>query len=150
MKERMDDALACVATLTGKTLEEVYEAAFSNGYPKHGPAYPSEALLAKLLMSLGGLVATKYQDFVSFAALPAVAILLIDWDDEMEVGRTVVWHHVKGTDAQTAFNYIVDPASWVDPSHHYRTDVQSLNISWFMEITASGSAVSFTNSRRKK
>jgi len=135
----MDDAFACIATLTAKTLDEVNQAAAAFGYPEHGPAYPTEELLAKLLMSLGGLVATKYKDFTSIAALPAVAVLFIDWDEEMEVGRTVVWHHVKGTDAQTAFNYVIDPASWIDESKYFRTDVKSLDISWFIEVTRSNS-----------
>lgn len=36
---RGDDALACVATLSGKSLEEVTAVAIQLGYPTDGPAY---------------------------------------------------------------------------------------------------------------
>ncbi|VTU28643.1 hypothetical protein SRS16CHR_04307 [Variovorax sp. SRS16] len=132
----MDDAFACIATLSGKSLEEVNRAAVALGYPAQGPAYPTEILMAKLLMSLGNLVATHYKDFESIAALPEVAILFIDWDEEMDTGRTVIWHRVRKTDLQPAFSYVIDPASWIAEGRHLHTDIDSLTISWFMEITA--------------
>ena len=136
MRERMDDAFACIAALTGKSLEEVNRAAVTFGYPPFGPAYPTEVLMAKLLMSLGGLVATNYKEFTSVAALPEVAILFIDLDEEMDTGRTVIFHHVKATATQTSFNYVIDPASWIDEARSIRIDVGSLDIAWYMEITA--------------
>ena len=135
----MDDAFACIATLTGKSLEEVNRAAVALGYPAEGPAYPTETLMAKLLMSLGNLVATHYKDFESIAALPEVAILFIDWDEEMDTGRTVIWHRVRKTDAQPSFSYVIDPASWIPEGRHLHTDIGSLKISCFMGITSSNS-----------
>lgn len=137
MGERMDDAFACIATLTGKSLEEVNRAAVAQGYPAQGPAYPTETLMAKLLMSLGNLVSTNYKEFVSIAALPEVAILFIDWDEEMDTGRTVVWHRVPRTDAHPAFSYVIDPGSWIPEGRHVHTDIGSLKITWFMAVTAS-------------
>lgn len=131
----MDDAFACIATLTGKSLDEVNRAAVALGYPAQGPAYPTEILMAKLLMSLGNLVATLYQEFESTAALAEVAILFIDWDEEMETGRTVVWHRVRKTDAHPAFAYVIDPASWIPEGRHLHADIDSLTIWWFMAIT---------------
>lgn len=139
MRERMDDAFACIATLTGKSLEEVNRAAVALGYPAQGPAYPTETLMAKLLMSLGSLVATHYKDFDSTAALPEVAILFIDLDEEMDTGRTVVWHHVQRTDAHPPFSYVIDPGTWIPEGRHLHTDIGSLKISWFMAVTSSNS-----------
>ena len=131
----MYDAFACIATLTGKSLEEVNRAAVTLGYPAQGPAYPTETLMTKLLMSLGNLVSTHYKDFESTAALPEVAILFIDWDEEMDTGRTVIWHRVRKTDAHPSFSYVIDPASWIPEGRHLHADIDSLTIAWFMAIT---------------
>ena len=139
MRERMDDAFACIATLTGKSLEEVNRVAVTLGYPAQGPAYPTETLMAKLLMALGNLISTRYKDFESTAALPEVAILFIDWDEEMDTGRTVVWHRVQRTGVHPSFSYVIDPGSWIAESRHLHTDIGSLKISWFMAITPSNS-----------
>ncbi len=135
----MDDAFACIATLTGDSIEEVNRAAVALGYPAHGPAYPTELLMAKLLMSLGGLVGSKYKEFASIAELPDVAILFVDYDEEMDTGQTVVWHRVSKTDAHPSFSYVIDPASWIAEERYLHTDIGSLEISWFMAITSSNS-----------
>ena len=88
--ERLDDTFACTAMVVRKPLTEVAEAAYRLGYPKHGPAIASETLIAKLLMELGQLVASKYLDFHSWEALPDVAIVYVDYDQEMEIGRHIL------------------------------------------------------------
>jgi len=106
---RGDDALACVATLAGKSLQEVAALAIQMGYPAEGPAYVANAgLIARLLHNFR-LAADDWQEVTSFDALPDVAILMVDWNATLEFGRHVVWHHVRGTDAYPSFSYILDP-----------------------------------------
>ena len=100
--ERMDDTFACIAMVVHKPLTEVAEAAYRLGYPKHAPAIASETLIAKLLMELGQLVASKYLDFHSWEALPDVAIVYVDYDQDMEIGRHILWHHVRASGPQNA------------------------------------------------
>ncbi|RYH69155.1 MAG: hypothetical protein EON54_02775 [Alcaligenaceae bacterium] len=135
MEERMDDCLACIAILTGKTMQETVAAARAEGYPAHGPALPSEKMTRRLLASLGGLKATEYLEFHSYDAMPNVALLYVDWHTEMEVGRHVVWHHVSGGADQQAFSYVIDPASWLPPERHYTTQFRLLKPDCYMEIT---------------
>jgi len=134
MQERMDDSLACIATLTGKTLSEISAMAVQMGLPAHGPCYVDEDLIAKLLMAAGGLTASKYQDFSKIELLPDVAILLIDYNEETELGRHVVWHHVRGTKELPSFHYIIDPGHWVDPADHFTTSVKKFAIAYFIEV----------------
>ncbi|MGE4340870.1 MAG: hypothetical protein AB7E55_33695, partial [Pigmentiphaga sp.] len=109
MQERIDDALACLATLTGKSLAEVNAAAIKAGYPAHGPAWVSYPLIAKLLPQLNPLMSSRdYEELPSVAALPDLALLLIDYDPDTEVGRHVVWHRVRATDKQAEFRYVID------------------------------------------
>ena len=135
MKERMDDSLACVATLTNRTLEDITKMAVDFGLPAHGPCFVNEDMIAKLLMRAGALVATKYREFVSFDAMPYVAILLVDYDENTEIGRHVVWHHVKGTKDIPSFSYIIDPAYWVAPAGQLISAVELTQPAYFIEVT---------------
>jgi hypothetical protein len=134
MRERMDDSLACIATLTGKTLEEITAMAIGLGLPPFGPCYVTEDMIAKLLMKGGGLVASKYKEFDSFDALPDVALLLVEYSPDTETGRLVVWHHVRGTKDRSAFHYIVDVASWRGEETHFTTNVKQYAPAYFIEV----------------
>jgi hypothetical protein len=134
-EDRFDDALACVAILTGKSLAEVRKLAEQLGLPKTGPYWVDENMFAKLLINLGGLVASKYKEVTSVDALPYVAILLVDYDENTEVGRHVVWHHVKGTKEQPAFHYVIDPSLHVGAHQQVTTDLSHLQPAWYIEVT---------------
>jgi hypothetical protein len=141
MRERMDDSLACVATLTGRTLEDITKMAIEFGLPAYGPCFVGEEMIAKLLMSAGGLLATKYKEFVNIDALPDVAILLIDYDEDTEIGRHVIWHHVRGTkDGPPAHHYCIDPAHWIAPEDHYTSAVKQFDVWYYIEVTAKAPA----------
>jgi len=137
MEERIDDGLACVAILTNKPLEQIKELAYQLGFPKHGPAWVDEALIAKLLFQ-HGLVSSPWKEVASAAAMPYIAILMVDYNPATEIGRNVIWHHVKGTDTQQAFSYIIDPAHWLDPKHHVTTAFGHLAMKppmYYLEVT---------------
>ena len=136
--ERLDDTFACIAMVVRKPLTEVAEAAYRLGYPKHGPAIASETLIAKLLMELGQLVASKYLDFHTWEALPDVAIVYVDYDQDMEIGRHILWHHVRASGKQNALSYIIDPAHWIKPEQGITTDLKRYKPDWYIEIRPTG------------
>jgi hypothetical protein len=140
MEERNDDALACIATLSSRALGEVTTLAVQIGYPKHGPAYVTNALITKLLHNLG-LKGGEYQEFSSVEAMPDVAILAVDYQGEAtDLSRHVVWHHVRATADQQAFSYVIDPAPWVTEKQRMTADFGHLNLSpaWYIEVTPRG------------
>lgn len=135
-QDRFDDLLACVAILTGKSMADVRKQAEQFGLPKTGPYWVDNVMTAKLLMNLGSLVGTSYKEFTSFAALPDVAILLIDYDKDTEIGRHVVWHHIRGTKDQQAFSYVIDPALHISAPQQMTTEFGHLKCAWYVEVTA--------------
>lgn len=135
MEGRVDDALACIAILTGHTLAQVTEEAIAIGYPAHGPAFPTEAQIAALCMKLGGLVATKYKEFKTFLALPEVTLLYVDWSDDMEIGRHIVCHAVRATEDRKAFRYLIDPAPWLPADRHFTTSLDLVKPDYFIGIS---------------
>ncbi|VFR82177.1 hypothetical protein RAN3_3108 [plant metagenome] len=136
MRERIDDALACVAILTNRTLDDVNAAAIKAGYPAHGPAWAAYPLIAKLLAEFGTERSQDYKEFVSTAVMPDVAILLVNYDPETEIGRHVVWHHVRGTERQPSFNYVIDPASWIEAKQQITMDLRHLRLEggYYIEV----------------
>ena len=136
--ERLDDTFACTAMVVRKPLTEVAEAAYRLGYSKHGPAIASETLIAKLLMELGQLVASKYLDFHTWEALPDVAIVYVDYDQDMEIGRHILWHHVRASGPQNALSYVIDPAHWIKPEQGATTDLKRYKPDWYIEIRPTG------------
>ena len=137
MEERIDDALACVAILTNQSLADIKKLAYQHGFPEHGPAWLGTELIAVLLYQ-HGLVGSEYKQVDSLSAMPDVAILLANYNPATEIGRHVVWHHVRGTPDQTAFHYVIDPAGWIDPKHHVTTDFKHLKLEkpiYYIEVT---------------
>jgi hypothetical protein len=136
MEERNDDALACIATISGKTLAEVTKLAVQLGYPEHGPAYVDQSLITKLLFNLG-FNASDYKEVVSLDGIPDVAILMVDYQPAGDFGRHVVWHHVRGTPSQQGFGYVIDVRNWGDPKTQVTTNFESLKLepAWAIEVT---------------
>ena len=54
----------------------------------------------------------------------------------MDTGRTIIWHRVRQAEAQgpSSFAYVIDPAGWIAPDRFMHTDIDSLNISWYMAV----------------
>lgn len=130
-----DDAFACIAMLTGKTLDEIKQTAIDKfRHPKHGPAtcWVSEELIGKLLAHYG-LVGTIYKEGMGVASLPDVAIGMVEYDPETEIGRHVIFHRLKY--GKNTVEYIIDPAYWlVDQSKHIRTDIKGFPISFYIGV----------------
>lgn len=127
-----DCAFACIATIAGKSLEEVREAAITDfGHPKHGPFWITEELICKLYARFG-FVASIYKECTSMTHLPGVCTLLVEYDPVTEVGRHVVY--VCDKRQKPTVEYVIDPAYWIDESLHVRTDVKSLKPAWYISV----------------
>jgi hypothetical protein len=137
MAERTDDAFACIATLTGKPLAEIMKLAYEFGYPKHGPGYCSIGLIQQLLSEFS-LIGSDYDTVNTISALPDVALLLADYDPETELGRHIVWHHVRACVEFQAFHYAIDVGFWVPPEFQVTRDFSFVQLNtplWFIGVT---------------
>ena len=65
-------------------------------------------MIAKLLAA-NGLVATVWKECDSYKDLPEVAIIMVDYDADWEVGRCALYHRGTASDGKTAQPYVVDP-----------------------------------------
>jgi hypothetical protein len=137
---RHDCQLAAVATITGKSLAEVWTAAYSFGLPKIGTYYITEDLLSKLFLNLGGLVSSVWKPFTSFDALPDVALLWVDAraDDPENTGRAVVFHHVRAVpDKWSSFSYVLDMGQ-ADTTQQVVADYRRFAPVYYMSVAPKG------------
>ena len=134
-EDRHADVYCAIASLVGngKTLDDIRKQAETLGVPKTGPYYPyiDGDLIAKLLAAYG-LVATVWKESKDFKDLTDVAIAMVDYDADWEVGRCVVFHRMRSTDGKTVQAYCVDSATG-NPA--VNTDLTGLSPSWFIGVT---------------
>ncbi|WP_233864063.1 hypothetical protein [Paraburkholderia adhaesiva] len=135
-----DDVFACAAMLSGKTIEEVREIAIAKiKHPARGPYYLGETLIAALMAQLG-LVATVYKEISRVSDIPDVALILLDYNDEMEVGRHILFHRAKASHTPgTTIEYALDPAPWCKPADRVRTNFKGVAGTWAIGIHAMNS-----------
>jgi len=130
-----DSALACIAMIAGKTLDEVRQIAIDQfKHPRNGPFWITEDLIYKLLLHFGW-VATVYKESTGITSLPDLAIGMVEYNTETELGRHVLFHRMApaGSPKQTT-EYIIDPAYWIPPSHHVRTEIKGFPIAWYIGV----------------
>ncbi|WP_138514546.1 hypothetical protein [Rhodoferax bucti] len=134
-EDRHADVYCVIASLVGnaKTLDDIRKQAETLGVPKTGPYYPyiDGDLIAKLLAGYG-LVATVWKESKDFKDLPDVAIAMVDYDADWEVGRCVVFHRMRSADGKTAQSYCVDSSAG-KPA--VTTDLTGLIPSWYIGVT---------------
>lgn len=129
------DSSAAVATLTGKTLAQVWAAANKLGLPKTGQYFVTDVLIVKLLIQ-DGLVSTVWKEFTSFDLINGVALLWVDvqGDDPETSGRIVIYHHVKGTGDYPTFNYCIDIAE-ADPAKQIIANISLFSPTSYIDIS---------------
>lgn len=128
-----DCAFACIATITGKSLDDVRKTAVEKfKLPAHGPYWVTEELIAKLFAHYD-FVSTVYKDVGKVADIPDVAITMVDYDPETEIGRHTVFVRDKRNPKQTV-EYMIDVAYWVGPPMHIRTDINNLPPTWYIGV----------------
>lgn len=128
--------LACVATIVNRPLDEVRKVAVEKfKLPKNGPyQFMDDSLIAKLLAHWS-FTATIWKETTGIASLPDVAIGLVNYDPETEIGRHVVFVRQRNESGKGVQETILDPAYWIEPSQHVRTDIKGFPISWHIGIT---------------
>ena len=136
---RHDEIFAVISMLTGKTTDAIFRQAEGLGLPKVGPfhAWIDGDMIAKLLAG-GGLVATVWKECNSYKDLPEVAIIMVDYDADWEVGRCALYHRGTASDGKTAQPYVVDPYQHADSKLHLRVgtaELSGLPPSWFIGVT---------------
>jgi hypothetical protein len=135
---RIDDGLCCVAMLSSQPLHEIKRLPMQMGLPEHGPAWVYPDMLRKLLHQFD-LIASDEKEAASVDVLSDVGLIQAQFDPATEIGRWILWHHVRGTDKFPSFHYVVDPAYWIDPSLHVTTDFKHLLVPkqpiYYLEIT---------------
>lgn len=131
-----DCIFACIAMLTKTSIKDVRQLAVEKfRLPKNGPYWVSETLIASLLAHYR-LVATVYKEYDS-NPLPDVAILMVDYDEETEMGRHVLFHRASIPDTQGGIarqEYIVDPAYWIETQKQLRADWKALKPAYLIGV----------------
>ena len=129
-----DCAFACIAMIVNRPLDEVRKVAIERfKHPKHGPyVYMNDELIAKLFAHWS-FRSTAYIETNGVASLPDVAIGLVDYDSESDVGRHVVFVRQPGATGKPSVEYIIDPAYWIEPNKQVRLEKGS-SISWHIGV----------------
>lgn len=136
---RHDDTIAVISMLTGKTTDAIFRQAEDLGLPKIGPfhAWIDGDMIAKIL-SGNGLVATVWKECANYKDLPEVAIVMVDYDADWEVGRCALYHRGTSSDGKTAQPYVIDPYPHTDSKLHVRMGTAALAElppSWYIGVT---------------
>lgn len=129
-----DCAFACVATLAGKSLEDVRQVAIERfQHPRRGPYWITEDLIISLLAHYSW-VGSVYKPASGIASLPDLCIGMVEYNEETEIGRHVVFHRQPAAAGKSPTEYIIDPAYWAEANQQVRTDIKGLPISWFIAV----------------
>ena len=128
-----DCAFACIAMVANKSLAEVRQAATNFKFPKHGPFWIDQDLICKLFAHFG-YVATVYKETTTISELPDVAVLMVDYVPETEIGRHVLFYRQRGAISKPSLEVIIDPAYWVEPAKQIRTDVKGLPSAYYIGV----------------
>ena len=137
---RHDDTFAAIAILTGKTLDSIMRQAETMGLPKIGPfhSYIDGDLIARICAA-HGLVCTIWKECSKgYAEIPEVAIAMVSYDADWELGRCVVYHRNTASDGKTSQPYVVDPYPHTDSRLHFRVGTAALAElppAWFIGVT---------------
>lgn len=139
-EDRHADVLACCAMLCNKSLADIFKQAEALGLPKVGPyyGYVVDGDFVARLLAAHGLVATVWKEAKSYTELPEVALALVSYDSEWEVGRAVIYHRNTSADGKTAQPYVVDPYPHTDSKLHVRMGTAALAElppSWYIGVT---------------
>lgn len=127
--------LACIATIVGASLDDVRACAIKNGLPKHGPFWISAELIEKVFAHFGWKSTEWKQVLTPLSVLTEVAILMVDYDEETEIGRSVVYQRAASRSAPHGFEeYVIDPAYWVSPQEQVNTDIKGICASWYLGV----------------
>jgi len=129
---------ACIATICGVSLEDIRTLAIKeHGHPQHGPFWVTETLIQSLLAAHGWKATEWKQVLTPLAGLPEIAILLVDYNEDLEIGRPVVYQRAASKESPRGYiEHIIDPAYWVPKEKQVTTDCKAYAPTWYMGIYA--------------
>jgi hypothetical protein len=133
-KDRHACALACLAIISGTTLEDVFKNAEALGMPRTGPY--NHRLDGEFLASLGaayGWVLSDWKEVTKFSQLPDLCIAMVGYDEEYEIGAHVVVHKAKASHDAKTITYIIDPSANT-PQQQIRTDLDAFAPTWYIGV----------------
>lgn len=127
---------ACIAMICGVTLEDIRNVAIKqHDHPKHGVFWVSEPLIQSLFAAHGWKATEWKKVLTPLAGLPEIAILSIDYDEELEFGRPVVYQRAASKESPRGYiEHILDPAYWVPTEKQVMTDCKAFAPTWYMGI----------------
>lgn len=128
---------ACIAMICGVTLEEVRSVAIRlQGHPQHGPFWVTEELIKNLLAAHGWKASEWKQVLTPLSGLQCdTAILLIDYDEDLKMGRSVVYQRAVSKESPRGFvENVLDPAYWVPKEKQVTTDIKGLAPAWYLSV----------------
>ncbi|PQV52191.1 hypothetical protein [Paraburkholderia sp. BL21I4N1] len=130
-----DCSFAVIAMICGTTLEAVRNVAIERfRHPVHGPYWITGDFIARLLAHYG-YDTGMYEEPASVSEIPDLAFALVDYDDQTNLGRHVLFHRARAShDESVVISYVIDPAYWVGPQDYVRTSLPE--IQWFLEVYA--------------
>ncbi|PTB21615.1 hypothetical protein C9I57_08280 [Trinickia symbiotica] len=125
-----DDVLAITGMLSLgalKTSEEVRQLAIAKArHPARGPYFYTEERIAALLAQIQ-LVASVYKEVSTVSDIPDVALLVVEYVPDMDMGRHILFHRAKATHTSgTTIEYALDPLPGIPPAERVRTDIKNL------------------------
>ena len=127
--------LAAIAIVTSSSLEDVYACAIKNGLPKHGPFWITADLVEKVFANFGWKSTEWKQVLTPLSGLPDIAILMVDYDEDTEIGRSVVYQRAASkADPKGYEEFVLDPAPWVSPQAQVSTDIKGLCPRWYIGV----------------
>ncbi len=139
--ERHADIYAVLAMLIpGKSLTDIRQQAETMGIPRIGPyyTYAIDGDFLARLCAAHGLVCTIWKACSRWDDVADVSIALVDYSDDWELGRAVLFHRMKSPDGKAAQAYLIDPWPHADARSHMRVggaDLMHLKPSWFIGVT---------------
>ncbi|RIX48366.1 MAG: hypothetical protein D3M94_05635 [Rhodocyclales bacterium GT-UBC] len=131
------DGVACISMVVGKPIADVFKAAVEKFGLRgtHGPYYIDEARL-QILFATFGYVAGNYKELTSISDLPDLALVWQDTDVEQGFGRVMLFHRMRDVaNPKQPFAYVIDPAPQTNPSKQVTTELDDLELTWFMPIS---------------
>ena len=138
-----DCGLACVAMVSGKSLETVLRAAIKEcGYPKEGPHTTSDEDLFKLLDHFG-IKYGKKQKVKTVDALPSIAIMETRKMPSTGNSHLVVFERTADGDARA-----LDPGWWL--KQQIRSDWNRIKLDTFIPILTGNESTSKQGSKTTK
>ncbi|CAB3688095.1 hypothetical protein [Trinickia soli] len=143
--DAFDDIWSCSAMISGKSIEQVREIAITKlRHPERGPYYYGETQIAALLAQLG-FVATVYKPVSKISEVPDLALILIDFHEEMQMGRHILFHRARGSHSPgTTIEYALDPSLGCKPTDRIRTNFKNIAGHWIIGIHSMNAKASAT------